>query len=169
MQTSATGRPIRGFTLIELVVVVAILGLLTLPVVLRVGGGGVFGGATSAQAAQARLADDLTRMRDRALFTHEVLRLTPDRQGWQWSTRLPMTAAAPQPGFDLRRSGWAPDGDPVRLEGLSLIWQVDVPPGTDAAVHLMPDGRGTSFSVRLGAGGPLCRFDGWGDLACADR
>lgn len=134
MPISPAGRRIeRGVTLLELVVVMAILSVLALPAMLRFGAG-----VPAAEAVAARLDADLARLRDRALFSRQVAVMQPGPQGW----------------------------DAARFDGLDLAWEVAGRPGP-APIRLYPDGSGTPFALRIGAGGPVCRFDGWNPPGCA--
>lgn len=149
MPRSGTGRGTDGLTLIELVVVVAILGLLALPAMLRFGGGGLFGGQPPAARVAAALTADLAHLRDRALLGRQRLELAPHDHGWSGGV------VAQDAGF--RR--------------LRLVWQIDGPtrPDEPAAIRFLPDGRATPFSLRIEADGqpPLaCRFEGWEGLSC---
>lgn len=154
MPRSATGRATEGLTLIELVVVVAILGLLALPVMMRFGGGGAFGGQPPAARVIAALEADLARLRDQALLGRQVLELTPRETGW---------------------SGGAIAEN--RFEGLRLVWRIEAPApaeprtrGAPQPLRILPDGRATPFELRIepaGAAAPvICRFDGWEGLRC---
>ena len=160
-------RPPRGLTLIELVVVITIMSLLATPAVLRFGGGGLFGGTPPVQRAGAQLQTELARMRDRALFGRIMLGLDPRADGWSWRERD-------------GEGAWqaAGGGTGARIEGLALDWQLDgrpIQPRSDPeappALVILPDGRATPFVLRVTAGQTalVCRFDGWGEMACADR
>lgn len=156
MPRSATGRATEGLTLIELVVVVAILGLLALPVMMRFGGGGAFGGQPPAARVVAALEADLAHLRDQALLGRQVLALAPRETGWS--------------GGSSRSA---------EVEGLRLVWRIEAPAsaepparGEPPPVRILPDGRATPFELRIEAAGAApvnCRFDGWEGLTCAPR
>lgn len=80
MPTSAIGRMARGLTLLELVVVVAILAVLALPVALSLGSV-----RDPGAGAAAHLAAQVADARDRAMVGGRSLVLTPRADGWDWS------------------------------------------------------------------------------------
>lgn len=174
-QRPGARRDPAGVTLLELVVVLAILSLLATPAVLRYGGGGGFGAGASAQRVAALFRADLSRMRDRALFGQVRLGLEPQADGWGW--RDP-----PQDGD--ADPGWRDTGTASVFEGVVLDWQIDgrpfrppldPDPGAAPALVIRPDGTAPALVLRIAApmaaagAGPaavVCRFDGWGELVC---
>jgi len=166
MPTSATGRrterrpaavAARGVTLIELVVVLAILSLLALPAVLRLGGGGVLGGEDPTGRVAAQLRAELGQARDRALLGARPGALAPQPDGWDWLARD-------------GAGGWAGQGAGPRFPGLVLEWELG---GTRLAVPgpvlpVLPDGRTPPLGLRLTRGreARACHSDGWDELTC---
>ncbi|MEQ9261379.1 MAG: prepilin-type N-terminal cleavage/methylation domain-containing protein, partial [Roseovarius sp.] len=80
------GAPPRGFTLIELVVVVTIVSVMSLGVVLGFGGGASLlpGVRASDPVAQARRFEQaMTEARDMALFGRDLMGVQPLATGWE--------------------------------------------------------------------------------------
>ncbi len=169
MQRRAAGA--RGFSLIELMVVVTIMSVLTLGVLWGTG-------ATQSLSPSARGADpsrqamafenSVAEAIDLAAFTRQPVGLRPRPQGWQVLRRNP-------------EGVWLPAGSGVtELRDMQLLWQIGgrshqpapAPGPEDApAIRLLPDGRSTAFSLRLvpQQGGPrpwLCIGDGQSRPAC---
>lgn len=148
-----------GFTLVELVIVVAVLAVLAVSVTLT----GAFARASGpAERSAAAFARAVALARDRALVRRAPQGLAPLADGWQ------MMAPAADGG------GWVAEGTPGAAPG--AVWSVagtpfrpvaGVAPQAPAVVFL-PDGRSTPFALELpGRGGPLaCRTDGWEAPRC---
>ncbi len=159
---SAPAPPPRGFSLIELMVVITIVSVVTVGAALSFGSG-------TALTPQARSADPeraaraferaLREAQDRALFGARVTGLRPQADGWQvvmrdadgvWQAR--------------QQAHWS---------ALGFDWQVDgatIAPGSAEApvIRVLPDGRVTPFRLRMQgrAGGWQCAPDGAG-MTCA--
>lgn len=143
----------HGFTLIELMIVVAVLSLLTLTVTL---------GVNRPRTAQA---DDWTafrdlhdRMREQAVTGDAVLGLSLSPDGF---ARLHRDAA-----------GWVEDTPPSAWRGaVDIRRPVDPRP----VVVFLPNGRSTPVRLAFAAAGPLdgsgmvCESNGWEPLECAAR
>ncbi|MCC6303855.1 MAG: GspH/FimT family pseudopilin [Rhodobacteraceae bacterium] len=148
----------RGFTLVELVVVVAVLAVLATAVTLT-GGFARAGGA--AEAAGAAFARAVAAARDRALARGEATGLGPLALGWQ--------VMAPD-----GKGGWAALGPPGRAPGVAwTVAGVALRPAPDAdpappAILFLPDGRGTPFTLAIADGRAQlsCRTDGWEAPQC---
>lgn len=148
-----------GFTLIELVIVVAVVGILAVTVALSTGRSGLARGAGGEERAAQALTAAVAATRDTALLSRQTLGLRPLPDGWEVVARS--------------GEGWAPSGPAGRVPGAA--WEVaGVPllPGqaSDEAppVLFLPDGRATPFVLRLAPGGvgTVCATDGWEALRC---
>lgn len=149
----------RGFTLVELLVVIAVLAVLAVAVTLN---GAFARGGSAAERAAAGFDRALALARDRALALRATQGLAPLVDGWQ--------LMAPDPDG----SGWVAAGAPGAAPGAA--WTVAGQPFRPVAgaapeapvVLFLPDGRGTAFALRLpdGAGGLACRSDGWEAPRC---
>lgn len=133
-------RAPRGLTLIEMLVVVAVLAVLALPLTLRLGAGGLWTlPPPPLDTAARRLITDIEAARDRALLARQAVAL--------------------EPGPD----GWALDGTPTLFDGVAMDWRP-----ADQPLRFLPDRRGTPFQVVLRAGARTrsCAFDGWDQVLC---
>ena len=144
--------PDSGFSLMELMIVVAILSILSLGAMLSVGARG------------ADRISDVTRfrgqyqdMRDQAVLSRQVLSLTLGAQGMQrWAYN----------GAD-----WVADGPAIALRGHQQArpgYGAEVTGTGDLRIVALPDGRSSAFAVELedGATSWRCDTDGWGELIC---
>jgi len=135
-----------GFTLIELMVVIAILALLTVSVSL---------GVNRPQSVNAqdwsRFQTVYKTLREQAVLGQEVLGLMLSRQGYQ----------------RMRREGaaWTNIGDPIAWRGKV---QVQAPFDPDVPVAFQPKGQSTPVRLRFedGARVVFCECDGWAKISC---
>lgn len=155
MLRSATGTPrvrsTRGFTLLELLVVVAIAGLLVSLAALSLGGIG----APRPDAELRDLADRIALAHEGAVLSGRTLGLRRTADGVEFR------ALAIDPAS--RRALWGAAGDdrqlaPQRFEPpYRLALEVDGAPvaadGTAPQIVLLPDGDMTPFRITLGADG----------------
>ncbi|MDF0596405.1 prepilin-type N-terminal cleavage/methylation domain-containing protein [Psychromarinibacter halotolerans] len=136
----------RGFTLVELVVVVAILSVLTLTVTL---------GTNRPRMARgqdwSRFATLHESLREQAVLGRQVLGLELNDSGFRRMRRVDGIWQADGTGGDWQ--------GPVRI-------QRPFEPG--AVVTFLPDGRSTPVSVRFGSADGMrsCEADGWSALEC---
>ena len=157
-------RRMRGFTLIELIVVVSIvsalalaLGLATGPLIERNRAGG------AAQAA-AKLEREIEAARAHAFHHRRTAGLMPQPRGWAILLRA------------ADGEGWEPAGREGRL-GDPVQWQISgavhMPggrPATEPPIRFLADGRATPFRVTFGArGAQLCETDGMEPFTCRAR
>lgn len=93
--TSATGisdrRPDAGFTLVELMVAIVIIGIAAAAIVLTLPGNG-----DDVRRSAVRLAAHASAARDAAILTGRPVLFTPGAQGWQAGTAPPMRLPASQ-------------------------------------------------------------------------
>ncbi|MCC5963602.1 MAG: GspH/FimT family pseudopilin [Rhodobacteraceae bacterium] len=159
---SAPAAPPRGFSLIELMVVITIVSVVTVGAALSFGSGAALTPqARSADAERAaRAFESAMRVaQDRALFGARVTGLRPQADGWQIVMR-------DADGTWQTRQG-------TRWSALGFDWQVNgasIAPGSAEApvIRVLPDGRVTPFRLRMQgrAGGWQCAPEGAG-VTCA--
>ncbi|WP_425052952.1 prepilin-type N-terminal cleavage/methylation domain-containing protein [Psychromarinibacter sp. S121] len=139
-------RDDRGFTLVELVVVVAILSVLTLSVVLGVNRPGL-----ARSQDWSRFATLHDSLREQAVLGRQVLGLELNATGFRRMRRIDGVWQAEGGGGDWQ--------DPVRIER---------PFDPGAVVTFLPDGRSTPVTVRFGVsdGARTCKGDGWRAVEC---
>ncbi|MFN7002565.1 MAG: prepilin-type N-terminal cleavage/methylation domain-containing protein [Roseinatronobacter sp.] len=159
----------RGFSLIELMVVVTIMSVLTLGVLWGTGAGQSLSPSARASdpARQAQLFKQaLGQAVDIAAFTRQPVGLFPKAQGWEV----------------LRRQAdgtWVSVGTPGHVEGLRLDWQIGARvhlaqaehDGSAPAIRVLGDGRSTDFSLRFvpmqGSARPhVCDASGGAGVRC---
>lgn len=156
----------RGFTLIELIVVVGIVSALALALGLATGPLIERNRAGSAAQAAAELEREIEAARAHAFHHRRTAGLMPQPRGWALMLRA-------EDG-----EGWVPDGREGRL-GEPVQWQINgaahMPPGEPAAeppIRFLADGRATPFRVSFGGRGggeQLCETDGTEPISCRAR
>lgn len=146
-----------GFSLLEMVVVVAVLAVLSVSVSFAVGRGAAGPGSDA-----TRFADLFARLREAAVLSRHVQAIAVGQGGWQVMTRGDV--------------GWTTTGRPgqfrsaARFEGATgPLGGPDISPAPD--LYFLPDAQVTPFSVTFIAPGVItrCATDGWADLACSTR
>ncbi|HUE78644.1 MAG TPA: GspH/FimT family pseudopilin [Sphingomicrobium sp.] len=143
--------PRNGFTLVELMVVIALMALMAGAVVMTVGapGGGPAAGAT-------RFASRLAAARDEAIVSGRPMSawVTPSGYGfdrfqggrWQPMSAAPFEGDNWEPGTDVKLATATEARVRVRFDSLGL-------PDSPASVRLVRDGR--TAEVRVAANGDV--------------
>lgn len=141
-----------GFTLIELVVVVAVLS------VLAVGAGLVASrGGTSAMASDLqRFKTQVDTMRARAIQGRQVLGLYVTDRGFQVAVET--------------ADGWEEHHTETRWRGRAVL-KLQTPRHVPNSPHIrfLPDGRVSAFTLSFTSGGGRrsdCRSDGFAEVLC---
>lgn len=139
----------RGFTLVELMVVIAILALLTLTATL-----GVNRPRTAHAQDWSRFQDIHARLREQAVLGRQVLGLALTPDGYR----------------RMRRTGgtWQPEGPDAAWRGPV---RVEAPFDPREVVAFLPSGQSTPVRLRFetDTGATRCESDGWRAMTCADR
>ncbi|MCG6902166.1 MAG: prepilin-type N-terminal cleavage/methylation domain-containing protein [Rhodobacter sp.] len=130
-----------GFTLIELMVVVAVLALLTTTVSLS-----VTRPRSQNASDAARFQAVHRRLRDQAVLSRQILGLNVDETGYR------------QMWWDGK--AWQPLGTPARWRG---------PVGGQAELRFAPSGQVTPVRLRFDSGDStvICAGGGWKAMTCA--
>jgi len=170
MPISATGtrrvpRP-RGFSLLELLVVVAIAGLLAALAMLSLGG---LGAPDPVRQAE-RLADQVALVAEEIAFSGRTIGLRLDPEGTLQFVALTLPDGEREPR-------WQTIADDPLLRPIALGERFEVeltasgartdPRRASPAVLLMPDGTSTPFELRLTAGARYALLRGPGDGSLA--
>ena len=138
--------PQTGFTLIELMVVVAILALLTTTLTLSVNR------PQSTDLTDARRFEAVhAQLRNQAIMSGQILGLRMDGAGFQ---RLRWQAE------------WQALGD---VAAWRRTVQVMEPLDLRSPVQFAPSGQASAVHLRFetGSGTQICRGDGWAELTCS--
>jgi general secretion pathway protein H len=147
-----TSDPACGFTLVELVVTLAVIGLAAALVAPRVGALGGW----RVEAAAGRLADALTLAREAAVLGGRPVRVEIDRARGAWSAGAVRGVLPP----GLRIAGIAADG--TTTAGATVAFALD-PAGDAAPVRVdVVDARGHGAAVVLAPAAVYARVVGGG-------
>lgn len=166
LKARAQAQP-RGFSLIELVVVVSIVSVMSLGVIMGFGGGaqllpGVRAGDAGGQAQRFEAA--LSNAAQSALFGRKTMGLQPLSTGWEvlrydavsdaWQ-RVDRSDALQMP------VAWSIAGLPYPAPATRTL-------GTEPPIRILGDGRMTQFELRLGTQeeARLCRATRLAQLSC---
>lgn len=158
-------RRAAGFSLIELVVVIAVLSVLAGGLALSLGAGPGGLAADPALREARALQAAVTRARDQALMGRETLGLWLGADGWQVMRRDPLAGdwQARGPARSVAGARWQIAGQETAPAAAA-----DGPPAPP--ILFLPDGHGTAFSVDLPRRGPAaplrCASPGWEGLTC---
>lgn len=145
---------IAGFSLIELVVVMAVIAILSLSVSLSLSRGKSVGGMPR---DAVRMQGQFAALRDSAIHGRRPAALSVIPAGWQV--------------MRMQDGVWQGAGPRVRWSG-AAVFQRDLsaplPDGSAPEVVFLPDGRSTAFSIRFTDRGvvAVCTSDGWAPLEC---
>lgn len=145
---------IAGFSLIELVVVMAVIAILSLSVSLSLSRGVSVGGMPR---DAVRMQGQFAALRDASIHGRRPAALSVVPAGWQV--------------MRMQDGVWQGTGPRVRWSGAAVFQRALSAPVTPSGVPevvFLPDGRSTVFSIRFTDGGvvAVCNSDGWGPLEC---